>query len=99
MAIPTKSRGGAPIAVYRIIAMHVARAPLPTSRMQAIIAAMTADVTGQYEFQGATGNVLIYDFAPSGGTNPLGSLNLKNAITWEGVTFEVLSATKNRTVY
>jgi hypothetical protein len=93
MPIPTKAPNATAFPVYRIIAMHVSRATLPLAKMQAIATAMQNDTSGKYDFLHATGNIIIYDFAP-GST----LIDLKKVITWEGVSFEALSLAKHRVV-
>lgn len=98
MAIPTTAPNASAFAVYRITALHVSRSPLDPAKMRSVAAAMNADTTNQFQLLHASGNVLIYDYAPRKDLNPNGAINLKNVISWEGVTFEALSVEKNRVV-
>lgn len=101
MALITKSRGGVPIPVYRVIANAIrpnARVPITADQMRAVATALTADTTGQFELVGLTGEIIMYDYAPQHGVNPDGTIAMKRAIVWEGVAFEVLSLMKVRVI-
>ena len=80
--------------IYRVVSYHQRRGVLPAADLAAVVAAMTADTTGQYQLVASSGNTLIFDYAPRPDLNPSASLSLKAAIEWNGIPFCVLSATR-----
>lgn len=88
MAIPSNAT-----LIWRITARVIRRGVIPAADLAKVVSAMQSDTTNQYSYLHASGNTIVYDWAPRADLNFDATLSLKKAISWEGLDFRVTDAT------